>query len=63
MATNQELRVAISKGQYALVKKLAEQLQNNGIDISSEIEFAQTIYNMKGKTESYRKVLIALGLN
>jgi hypothetical protein len=48
MASISELHKAIQKGQFALVKKLATQLRNDGIDISSEVEFAKKVYKING---------------
>lgn len=60
MASVQELKIAISKCQFALVRKLATHLRASGVDISEAENFARELYSMKGG--SYVKVIQALDL-
>ena len=48
MASVNELRNAIVKGQVALAEKLANNLRDSGADISKEIELARKLSKLKG---------------
>ncbi len=61
MSSTQELRVAIVKGQFAEVGRIASELRNKGIDIQNEINFAKNKNQISGG--KYVKVLQALGVS
>ncbi len=48
MATIKELHVAIAKGWIAEARRLATELKNNKVDISSEIEYARKLKKING---------------
>lgn len=54
MATIRDLHTAIQKCQIDRAEELASELQDDGVDISDEIEFANLLSKMKGG--SYKKL-------
>lgn len=60
MSTTQDLRVAIVKGHFEEVGRIANELRSKGINIQNEINFAITKNQISGG--KYKKVLEALGV-
>jgi len=50
MSTVSELHTAIAKGWTAEARRIATVLKNNGVNISSEIEYARKLSKIKGGT-------------
>lgn len=55
MATLEQLHTAIMKGQVANVKKIASELTGVGVDISTEIDFAERMAAIN-KGASFQKI-------
>jgi hypothetical protein len=60
MATVSDLKSAIRNGDTELVRELASELANNGVDISSALELARNLNRTKGKRGKWDDIVEVL---